>query len=273
MPLAGEKFAAVGATPELVERVPLTLVRKDGTTFAAEVTTTGVFEDGRWVGAQGTVRDVSERVRLERELRESEERYRYLVQNAPDLVWSIDADSKMTFLSDACERLTGFKPEELLGKHFGAIVHESSRDVAEIDWTLAMAAPAQELRGRISLLHRDGSAVPAEFIAVASVDANGKFIGRQRLGPRHARARSPGARAAAVRGALPLPRRQLAGHRLRHRPGREVQLRLRVGPSRARPRADRMLGGDLRLGHPLRPPGGRGHAVRDDAARTPTWSW
>ena len=177
MALAAEKFAAVGATPELVERVPLTLVRRDGSTFAAEVTTTGVFEDGRWVGAQGTVRDVSERVRLERELRESEERYRYLVQNAPDLVWSIDADSKMTFLSDACERLTGFKPEELLGKHFGAIVHESSRDVAEIDWTLAMAAPTQELRGRISLLHRDGSAVPAEFIAVASVDADGKFIG------------------------------------------------------------------------------------------------
>jgi PAS domain S-box-containing protein len=113
---------------------------------------------------------------LER-LRESEERYRYLVQNAPDVVWSIDAESKLTFLSDACERLTGFKPEELLGKHFGAIVHESSRDVAEIDWTLAMDAPSQELRGRISLLHRDGSAVPAEFIAVASLDAEGRFSG------------------------------------------------------------------------------------------------
>jgi PAS domain S-box-containing protein len=176
LPLAGEKFAAVGATPDLVERVPLILVRKDGTTFAAEVTTTGVFEEGRWVGAQGAVRDVSERVRLERELRESEERYRYLVQNAPDLVWSIDAESRITFLSDACERLTGFKPEELLGRHFGAIVHESSRDVAEIDWTTAMTAPGQELRGRISLLHRDGSAVPAEFIAVTSLDADGKFI-------------------------------------------------------------------------------------------------
>ena len=177
LPLAMERFEAIGRDPDLVERIPLILVRKDGSTFAAEVTTTGVFEEGRWVGAQGAVRDVSERVRLERELRESEERYRYLVQNAPDLVWSIDADSRITFLSDACERLTGFKPEELLGQHFGAIVHESSRDVAEIDWTLAMAAPVQELRGRISLLHRDGSAVPAEFIAVASIDADGKFIG------------------------------------------------------------------------------------------------
>ena len=88
MAFARERYGAVGRDPELIDRVPLTLVRRDGTTFAAEVTTAGVFEDGEWVGAQGTVRDVSERARLERELRESEERYRFLVQNAPgrDLV-------------------------------------------------------------------------------------------------------------------------------------------------------------------------------------------
>ena len=177
MPLALEAFAAVGAEPGLVERVPLILVRRDGSRFAAEVTATGVFEDGAWVGAQGTVRDVSERERLERELRESEERYRFLVQNAPDLVWSIGPDARITFLSDAVERLTGFHPDELLGEHFGAIVHPSSSDVAEIDWTAAMNAPSQEVRGRISLQHRDGSAVPAEFIAVAALGADGKFAG------------------------------------------------------------------------------------------------
>ena len=177
MPIATKAYAAVGADPDLVERVPLTLVRRDGSTFTAEVTTTGVFEDGRWVGAQGTVRDVSERERLERELRESEERYRFLVQNAPDLVWSIGPDARITFVSDAAERLTGFRPEELLGKHFGAIVHPSSRDVAEIDWTAAMHAPSQEVRGRINLQHRDGSAVPAEFIAVATLGDDGRFAG------------------------------------------------------------------------------------------------
>jgi PAS domain S-box-containing protein len=177
MPMAVEKYQAVGADPDLVERVPLTLVRRDGSTFAAEVTTTGVFEDGRWVGDQGTVRDVSQRERLERELRQSEERYRFLVQNAPDLVWSIGPDARITFLSDAVERLTGFRPGELLGQHFGAIVHASSREVAEIDWTAAMHAPSQEVRGRINLQHRDGSAVPAEFIAVAALGADGTFAG------------------------------------------------------------------------------------------------
>jgi PAS domain S-box-containing protein len=177
MAIAREKYAAVGRDPDLVERVPLILVRGDGTTFEAEVTTAGVFVDGRWIGAQGTVRDVSERTRLERDLRESEERYRFLVQNGPDVIWSIDGDARLTFLSDAVERMTGFGPTELLGQHFGALVHESSRDVADSDWASAMEQGSQEVRGRFNLQHRDGSAVAAEFIAIATLDENGTFAG------------------------------------------------------------------------------------------------
>jgi len=106
-----------------------------------------------------------------------EARYRFLVQNAPDVIWSIDAEARLTFLSDAVERLTGFRPDELLGQHFGALVHESSREVAEVDWTEAMQNPTQEVRGRLNLRHREGRPVPTEFIAIASLDAEGRFAG------------------------------------------------------------------------------------------------
>jgi PAS domain S-box-containing protein len=110
-------------------------------------------------------------------LGESESRYRYLVQNSPDLIWSIDADARFTFVSDTCERLTGWKPEDLLGKHFGALVHESSSDVAQVDWTQSMTAEFQEIRGRLNLLHRDGHPIPAEFSAFGTLDAEGRFAG------------------------------------------------------------------------------------------------
>jgi PAS domain S-box-containing protein len=82
-------------------------------------------------------------------------------QNAPDLVWSIDADAKFTFVSDSTsQRLTGWRADEVLGKHFGALVHESSREVAEIDWTASLGeddgSGGRELRGRVNLLHKDG---------------------------------------------------------------------------------------------------------------------
>jgi PAS domain S-box-containing protein len=110
-------------------------------------------------------------------LGDSEGRYRHLVQNSPDLVWSIDADARFSFVSDTCERLTGWRPEDLLGKHFGALVHESSREVAEIDWTAGMTAEFQEVRGRLNLLHRDGRAIPAEFSAFGTLDDEGRFAG------------------------------------------------------------------------------------------------
>ncbi len=113
--------------------------------------------------------------RLLQQLRQSEERYRHLVQNSPDLVWAIDADARFTFLSDTAERLTGWKPEELLGRHFGAIVHPASADVARRDWTQGMTEGATELRGRIDLLHKDGHPVPAEFIAQSRVE-DGRFV-------------------------------------------------------------------------------------------------
>ncbi len=114
--------------------------------------------------------------RLDALLRRSESRYRHLVENSPDLVWSIDEEARFTFLSDTCERLTGWRPEELLGGHFGGLVHPSSREVAEVDWTDGQRDGNNEIRGRVNLLHRDGRPIPAEFIAVSQI-VGGKFVG------------------------------------------------------------------------------------------------
>ncbi|HEY6058371.1 MAG TPA: GAF domain-containing protein, partial [Candidatus Limnocylindrales bacterium] len=107
---------------------------------------------------------------------ESETRYRHLVQNSPDLVWAIDGEGRFTFVSDTCERLTGWQPDDLLGQHFGALVHPDSDDVALRDWTEGAVGPVQELRGRLGLRHRDGRAVPAEFNALARYE-DGRFVG------------------------------------------------------------------------------------------------
>ena len=113
---------------------------------------------------------------LER-LSDSESRYRHLVQNSADMIWSIGSDATFTFLSDTCERLTGWKPEDLLGRHFGALVHPSSQDVADLNWVETFISPSQEVRGRVNLLRSDGSALPAEFTAMATLDADGAFVG------------------------------------------------------------------------------------------------
>ena len=66
---------------ELTNRIMLRAA--DGRVLPFEVSSVGVRRDGVFTGIQGAARDITERERLERELRDSEERYRFLVENAP----------------------------------------------------------------------------------------------------------------------------------------------------------------------------------------------
>ncbi|WP_319410150.1 response regulator [uncultured Desulfosarcina sp.] len=71
-----------------------------------------------------------EKETLDRELNLSEEKYRYLVQNSPDIIYTLDTDGNFTFLSSAVEHLLGFTPDDLIGKHYSTIVCEEDRKKA-----------------------------------------------------------------------------------------------------------------------------------------------
>jgi len=91
--------------------------RKDGSVFPGE---TGVFylkdAQNNVTGFIGLIRDVSERIKREKKLKESEERFRNIVEGAPDPIF-IQTDKKFSYLNPAACRLFGIKsPEELIGE-------------------------------------------------------------------------------------------------------------------------------------------------------------
>ena len=119
-----------------------------------EVSAIGMVDaDGEFAGIHGSTRDISERDRLERELRESEERYRYLVASSPDLVWLTDAKGTLTFISDAARTMLGIEPSELMGRPYADIFAPSARRDATI--ALPLAGPSSDGRPP------DEAAVPA----------------------------------------------------------------------------------------------------------------
>ena len=84
----------------------------------------------------------------------SEERYRYLVQNSPDIIYTLDEKGNFTFVSDAVERLLGYKSDQLVGEHYSSIVY--GEDIEKAQWffnerrTGSRASSGIELRLKIS---------------------------------------------------------------------------------------------------------------------------
>ncbi|MBU0985637.1 MAG: response regulator, partial [Proteobacteria bacterium] len=61
----------------------------------------------------------------------SETRYQSLVHNSPDIIYTLDEHGNFTFVNSAAERLLGYKSEDLVGKHYSAIIFEEDMEKAK----------------------------------------------------------------------------------------------------------------------------------------------
>ncbi len=110
-------------------------------------------------------------------LRGSEGRYRFLVENSPDIIFSTDAQGRYTYYSETVERLIGWRPDELVGHHFAELISPESFPDAAPAWAAFVAEPTQLQVHRFSLRRRDGSLLPVEVSAIGMRDDDGKFAG------------------------------------------------------------------------------------------------
>jgi PAS domain S-box-containing protein len=100
-------------------------IRKDGTRRFVEVSVTlkrDIF--GKPAGFMGIARDITERKLAERALRESEERYRTIIENIQDGYYEVDLDGNYTFFNEGLLRITGYPREEMLGLNNRRIVDD-----------------------------------------------------------------------------------------------------------------------------------------------------
>jgi PAS domain S-box-containing protein len=103
------------------------------------------------------VRDVTERVELESQLRTSEERHRLLVQNCSDMIGVIDQDGTCRYASASCERVLGYSPEEFYRKNLFEHVHPEDVEEAWASFSHYLNSPDKTTSGEYRYRHKDGS--------------------------------------------------------------------------------------------------------------------
>ena len=102
-----------------VRSLEYTFVRKDGTQFIGELDAALIKDASNDPKAMiATTRNITERKRAEKALRMSEKRFRDIVENASEWIWEVNAQGVYTYSSPVVERILGYTPDEVLGKHF-----------------------------------------------------------------------------------------------------------------------------------------------------------
>ncbi len=119
-----ELEASGKANPNKTTTVELEQYCKDGSAVWVEVNASFLRDrSGSPYGILGITRDISDRKKVEEALKTSEERYRLLVENIGDLIFSVTDQGVFTYISPNCEAILGYKAAEFVGKSFSEFVH------------------------------------------------------------------------------------------------------------------------------------------------------
>ncbi len=98
----------------------------DGTTMFVQVIKTPIQDEkGRIIGIQGLFWDVTERIRAQRALADSERKYRQLTEATQDAIILTDSNAKITLFNPAAEHMFGYSEEEISGQPFEALFPET----------------------------------------------------------------------------------------------------------------------------------------------------
>jgi PAS domain S-box-containing protein len=101
---------------------------KDGSPFWVEVSDQNVYDDsGQPVQRVGVMRNLTERMQIQEALRESEARFRVLVEKTHDLVYSVSADGIFTYVSPQVAQF-GYTPEEWIGQPISYFLDPEARE-------------------------------------------------------------------------------------------------------------------------------------------------
>lgn len=90
--------------------------KKNGQVFWVEVTLKKTILTGQ-ERILAIIRDIDERKKAEKELKESEERYRYLAESTQDLIALHDMDGIIHYVNQACINISGYTKEEIIGNN------------------------------------------------------------------------------------------------------------------------------------------------------------
>ncbi|SFH73855.1 PAS domain S-box-containing protein [Bradyrhizobium sp. Gha] len=154
-------------------------VRKDGTRFWALVVLDAIRdEEGALIGFAKVTRDITERQQAHIDLLESERRYRRLVEAVVDYaIFQLDPSGRVATWNPGAERIKGYRPEEIIGRHFSTFYTPEDLEKEVPKKALAEAAENGRFEAEGWRMRKDGTRFWASVVIDRITDESGAIVG------------------------------------------------------------------------------------------------
>src|SRR5688500_10473516 len=151
-------------------------VRKDGSRFWANVVITGLRDaQGRLVAFSKITRDLTERKLHEQALRQSEERFRVLIEGVVDYaIFMLDPEGVVSSWNQGAERINGYRREEILGRHFSCFYPREDAEAGKPWEELATARREGRVEAQGWRLRKSGERYWVRAVVTALHDDHGR---------------------------------------------------------------------------------------------------
>jgi len=163
----------LGSNPKPIEH---RITRKDGQLrWVTNSLVPNYDGQGSLISYDGLIRDITSRKIAEETLRQSEERYRQLVETMNEGLAMADRDYDFTFVNERFAEMLGYSREEMVGKHILEFVHEDYQDFMKQQMAQRTKGIAQSYE--IDWRSKDGHRVYTLISPRGFYDAEGNFVG------------------------------------------------------------------------------------------------
>ena len=154
-------------------------VRKDGTLFWANVVITALrAPSGEVRGFAKITRDLTHRRRQEEALRQSEERFRLLIESVRDYaIFMLDTQGRVATWNAGAERIKGYRAEDIIGEHFRVFYPEEARRRGWPEEELRRAREEGRYEDEGIRVRKDGTSFWAHVVLTPVWDAAGALRG------------------------------------------------------------------------------------------------
>lgn len=156
------------------------ILRPDGSIRCLHTWGHALVDDrGKVARLIGVCQDVTEQKAADEQLRQSERRYRLLVENAAEGIWLGDPDGRTLFTNARLAEMLGYTPDEMKGRSVFTFIDQNQRTAARLH--LSRRRQGERTHFDLALRHKNGARISTTIAANPMYGAHGQYVGVQAI--------------------------------------------------------------------------------------------